>query len=138
MIQYPLLTSMNSVRLIHGAGPLVTDETITKKAQEWANKIAASDKEGIDTDSPYGALICSRVGGRGRGNEACQSWYTTIKHHNWCRPQASGNAGPFMNMIWNNTNRIGIGISKASDTKYYVVAYFSPKREGELKRNVRP
>ncbi|XP_048578329.1 uncharacterized protein LOC116609466 isoform X14 [Nematostella vectensis] len=140
MIQYPLLTSMNSVRLIHGAGPLVTDETITKKAQEWANKIAASDKEGIDTDSPYGALICSRVDpiqDLDLAKQCVGQWYKTAKDYDWAEPVVPGKAGSFVQLIWKSGRRVGIAKARSPSGKFYVVAYIDPpSSEQNMKDNV--
>ena len=129
---------MNVFRHLHAAGPLLVNDDIQKAAQFAATKFAASQNKNSATTTKYSSNFCIFAGVQSHLPQTCVvSWYSTIGSHQWCNPKTSGEALPFVNMIWKSSAQVGVGVAKGTGSRFYVVAYFMLK-DANVAGNVPP
>lgn len=61
------------------------------------------------------------------GITATQAWYDEIKFYNFNQPKFSAETGHFTQVIWKNSQQLGVGLAYTNDQRsVYVVAQYTP------------
>ena len=134
------LKKINEYRKLHKVAPLILDDYLTKRAFILSKK---SFKNFISDDFLY--KDGDDLGGNFEVSEEeldadklIEKWYNENKNYNFIEP-IELKCNNFTQMIWKNSNKIGIGYYFSQENKkYYYVALFYPAGNipGEYKSNV--
>ncbi|KAL7630209.1 UNVERIFIED_CONTAM: hypothetical protein RMT77_019648 [Armadillidium vulgare] len=124
------LKAHNYYRENHGVQPLRLSEELCEYAQEWANKIAGQDMMDHRMENDYGENIYMKWSRDPRykipGEEAVDSWYEESKDFTYGTEPLDLSAGHFTQMIWADSEELGVGVAKSKTGKIYVVANYDP------------
>ncbi|CAF1497352.1 unnamed protein product [Adineta ricciae] len=142
--QNATLAHHNYLRARHCAPPLQLDNKLNTIAQDYADYLARTNKF-QHSNNGYGenlymsssSVPITTVDGR----QATQSWYDEIQYYNFNRPGFSSKTGHFTQVVWESSDRLGVGIGFSSDDrKVYVVTNYNPpgNYQGQFGENVSP
>nr|XP_015222030.1 PREDICTED: uncharacterized protein LOC102697771 [Lepisosteus oculatus] len=142
--QNEALEAHNARRRLHAAPPLRLDPALCRQAQEWADRLL-SLRVLQHSDTGLGENIWHKWSSNraeASGEEAVESWYGEIKDYDFSRPGFSTNTGHFTQVVWRDSQELGI--AKATDGKgmAFVVARYQPAgnitNAGYFEKNVLP
>lgn len=125
------LDAHNKYRTKHKVSPLTWSDEIAKEAQAWAEKLARARKLQHATQKErkgYGENI-AMFSGRFEiaADEATNMWYSEVKDYRFDKPGFQGNTGHFTQVVWKESNELGMGRAQTADGKLtYVVARYNP------------
>lgn len=134
------LEAHNFYRKRHHAPPLTLNKDLCKIAQNYAQKLLATNTFDHSTNKYNGKSIGENLfyckGKEATGEMATTDWYNEIKMHNF-RKEFQSATGHFTQVIWKGTEEVGFGIANKGNT-YYVVANYFPAGNvmGEFATNV--
>jgi len=119
------LKAHNDFRAKHGARPLTWDNTLSQKAQSWANRCVFKHSGG--TLGPYGENLAAGTGSKYDIFAAIKSWTDESKNYNPRNPQPSH----FTQVVWKSSTHLGCAMAectgifdpKFGKAKYYVCEY---------------
>lgn len=137
-----LLEGHNKCRGKHGVKPLQLDKKLCEYSQKWADKLARLDVLEHSGSHQYGEnLYCawnSDPSWRLKGEVAVDSWYSEVTQHKYGRKARNPETGHFTQVIWKNSEDLGIGLAKSKSGKMIVVCNYSPAGNfiGQYKENV--
>jgi len=141
-----VIRSHNELRAVHQAPPLILDKVLTKYAQEWADRLAATGQF-VHSGGPYGENLAyygssSSIDGVVAGLDAVTDWGRESTGYRYGSGFSSA-TGHFTQMVWVGTSRLGCGMARgrrsSMNTVYIVCNYDPPGNfEGEFRRNVLP
>lgn len=123
----------NKVRNDVGTPPIEWSVELAKYAQAWADELVKRDcafEHRPDTGpwaGNYGENIFWGSGGYTLLS-ASESWYSEIKLYKH-EPISSTNfkgVGHYTQMVWRNTNKVGIGIGTCQNGEVLIVANYDP------------
>ena len=123
-----MLNSHSYFRKRHGVPVLKLNEELNKMAQAFAKSLSSSGQsfsKDIYNEEPLGinVLISDKDL---KPEKICNEWYNESKKYDYTNYyKFQKGTGHFTQMIWKNTEEIGIGFEK-NDDKMYVVAYYYP------------
>lgn len=124
----------NKVRNDVGILPLVWSEELSRYAQKWADYLAHNNCRlehrsslGREDGKNYGENLAMSSGNYS-AKEASKAWYNEIKDFrnvvlnssNWSE------TGHYSQMVWRNTNEIGMGSAKCRNGSTIIVANYNP------------
>jgi pathogenesis-related protein 1 len=126
----------NKVRNDVSNPPLEWDFNLAQYAQDWADSLAATNGENIVHRETVGKNY-KNAGENifwGSGKEftfldASEAWYSEIEIYTYEEISAQNYhaTGHYTQMIWKDTKKIGMGISKSKNGRTIIVAnYFPP------------
>uniref|UniRef100_A0A914QNL7 SCP domain-containing protein n=1 Tax=Panagrolaimus davidi TaxID=227884 RepID=A0A914QNL7_9BILA len=131
--------AINEYRKLHGVPPLTLDQKITNDAQAWADHLAKTGQFEHSKNRNYGENLAA---GYPLSNvNPATRWYSEVSQVDFSNVDRSIGCFHFTQIIWKSSKKIGIGISKSSNTgMYYVVANFDPPGNmmGNFAQNVPP
>uniref|UniRef100_A0A914RBW5 SCP domain-containing protein n=1 Tax=Panagrolaimus davidi TaxID=227884 RepID=A0A914RBW5_9BILA len=131
--------AINDYRKLHGVPPLTLDKKITKDAQAWAEHLAKNGQLEHSKNNNYGENVAA---GYPLSNlNAANLWYSEISKADFSNLERSIGCFHFTQIIWKESKKFGIGISKSTKTQmYFVVANFDPPGNmmGKFSENVPP
>ncbi|XP_068677293.1 Golgi-associated plant pathogenesis-related protein 1-like isoform X2 [Montipora capricornis] len=146
------LGAHNAKRILHGAGPLSWNETLAKKARDWAIHLANEDKM---EHAPWSVrkagenlyYEATSSGNHSTCKDALEAWYSEVSIYPFEHPPNSlsdvtgGQIGHFTQVVWKSTKKLGVGIASIKRgfwTKTYVVARYTPPGNyyGQFKEQV--
>ncbi|UJR08502.1 hypothetical protein I4U23_012768 [Adineta vaga] len=146
-----LLQTHNYYRALHTAPPLVVSQRLNLIAQKYAEHLAATlkfehsgNKLG---DESIGENLFMQWISEGKvpvsGREAAKNWYNEIQLYNFKYPKYSEATGHFTQMVWQSTQKMGVGVALSNDGRevYIVTNYYPPGNiinQGYFERNVLP
>ncbi|EFX85315.1 hypothetical protein DAPPUDRAFT_442793 [Daphnia pulex] len=139
------LEAHNRCRKIHGVPPLVIDPQVNSEAHKWALHCAfAEEEEGDDGwklnhGNAYAeTLHLSRA--FTSGTEIVDEFYQEEKQYRYDSKEYNPLTARFINMIWKESTKMGIGRAEAPSGNIYVVVNYSPgtKTQEKFKFNVFP
>lgn len=148
------LAKHNEYRAKHKVKPLTRSSQLDANAQAWAEHIAAKGqfmhstpgtKPGRDKNSGENihASWSSKPHKWPKAEEAVETWYAEIKDYNPDdSEQEMGNKfakiGHFTQVVWEKSEKVGVGMAKTADGWCYVVAQYEPAGNliGSFKQNV--
>ncbi|XP_063240497.1 uncharacterized protein LOC134541189 isoform X2 [Bacillus rossius redtenbacheri] len=132
----------NEYRRKHGVPDLKMNTSMCGYAAEWARTLAREDRFGHRTDSKYGEnIFCSwssDPSAKVTAKDACDSWYSEIKDHQFGAEPRSLKSGHFTQMIWKGSEELGMGMAKGKNGRTLVVANYNPRGNmiGQFAANV--
>lgn len=124
------LDKHNELRALHGCPPLVHNQELSDFAQAYADKIAGENNM-AHSDCQWGS---KRVGENlawcsgmpMTGTSMTQMWYDEIKDYDFSNGTFTMETGHFTQVVWKETQEIGIGLAQSSDGGWYGVANYYP------------
>jgi hypothetical protein len=174
----------NRARALHGAPPLVWSDECFELAKAQASQCALSDlathghldgRSGRHGQNicvlPAAASAAARAGlsdGNGESGdegdelvkvaqEAVETWYEEVEDYQWEEPGFAGNTGHFSQLVWGDTEAVGMAVvvtpaqgseraaaasANGQADRRYIVANYYPAGNvyvpGEFERNVLP
>lgn len=138
------LAAHNEHRAKHGVPPLKLNKQICKISQRWADTLASRGKITHSQNREYGenifSVITSDPNYTVNGKDPVNSWYEEIKVHTFGVEPNSLQSGHFTQVIWKESQELGVAFAKGRDGKFVVVANYSPPGNviGSFARNVPP
>ena len=116
----------NKCRAEVGVGPLVWDDQLSRLAQDWANRLAATCELEHRKNNSYGENCAMNY--EGTLTSGAVQWYeekslfrnVTLNESNWSP------AGHYSQMIWRNTKKVGAGKARCRDGGWVIVANYDP------------
>jgi len=142
--QQETLQHHNQLRARHCAPALQLDTELSKKAQAYAEKLAAQNKF-EHSNNGYGENLYMMSSSAPltnlQGSKATQPWYDEIKDYRFNNPGFSMATGHFTQVVWKGSQKLGVGIGFANnDRKVIVVANYYPPGNylGQFPQHVAP
>lgn len=124
----------NQYRLLHNVQPLKWSEQLANKAQEWADFLNLSNSftDGMLTDANNNTLgqnigATFTLGHQDLSKNAKDTvdiWYSEKINYNYEYPELNTAAEHFSQMVWNNTQYVGFGISNTGPRTIIVADYY--------------
>ncbi|XP_031370965.1 uncharacterized protein LOC102674858 [Apis dorsata] len=136
----------NKYRAIHNSPPLKIDDELNELAQEWAERLARKGILQYKSDPKYGENIYispwRNLPYDIKPKDPLESWYREGDYYKYGDDDAKGLNGVcnFTQLVWKNTQLIGLGISIAINGAFYFVCFYYPCGNivGQFKENVLP
>lgn len=141
-----VLDTHNKYRSSHKVGTLKSNGELNKLAQEWADHLTTagglSHSKNTYEGKRIGENVASRWGSIGAdytGREVVDQWYAEEKKYDYERDYQS-EAGHFSQVVWKNTEEMGVGKAFGEDGRVYVVVNYYPAGNilRHFKENVLP
>jgi len=131
----------NELRKMHGASNLRRNAELQKKAQKWAEHLVKIRKLQHSTGNDTGENIAYKYSSDLRafkGREMVDMWYNEIKDYNFNKPGFSSSTGHFTQVVWKDTDEIGVGVAYDGNGTCFCVANYKPPGnfQGEFEQNV--
>lgn len=128
-----LLLCMNQVNLyraIHSVANVTYSSRLAEMAQTWATHMASNDIF-MHASSKYGENLAMMGSNVSPSPSLCKTavdrWYAESKVYDYSNPAFTSNAGHFTQLIWNDTQNIGIGIATSPKTgMMYIAMWYDP------------
>ncbi|CAF2083199.1 unnamed protein product [Rotaria magnacalcarata] len=125
--QQEALEAHNEFRARHGVPPMVLDEDISRKAQAYADYLAANNLFHHSGDrGGLGENLYTKSSSQPLKNEslcklATESWYDEIKEYDFDNPGSTSGTGHFTQVIWKESTNLGVGVGFGNNGKRVVV-----------------
>ncbi|XP_059049161.1 uncharacterized protein LOC131844322 isoform X3 [Achroia grisella] len=138
------LKAHNDYRRNHGVAPLKLNKKLCKYADEWAKVLVKKGKMEHRDQDDYGENIfyawSSNPNFEITGKDPVEKWYSEIKDHKFGKEPTNLGTGHFTQVIWEDTQELGVGMARSKDGHIYVVGnYFPPGNVvGSFAQKVRP
>jgi hypothetical protein len=132
------LFSHNRVREEHCAPPLVWSAEVARRAQRWADSLAANGCP-LKHSGGYGEnLVRGTVGVDEDPEKIVDLWYREVNAYDFTQGDFSPDTGHFTQVVWNGSRRLGCATSTCRGTRIWVCHYDPPGNYiGEFATNVR-
>ncbi|XP_063727912.1 Golgi-associated plant pathogenesis-related protein 1-like [Symsagittifera roscoffensis] len=134
-----MIEEHNRCRKRHGSPPLKHSLTCEREAQEWAEKLGQTGyKEHNTQQKDFGESIYKAtkpVSPR----EIVDAWYAQNTTYNYEEPNFSHRTGYFTQLVWRESEFVGVGRSQTKHGTFVVVNYDPPGNilyEGQFEYNV--
>ncbi|XP_029294651.1 Golgi-associated plant pathogenesis-related protein 1-like [Cottoperca gobio] len=124
--QQEFLKAHNTYRTKHSAPLMTLNSEMSASAQKWADHLATSTMKhsgSQDGENIYNMWSSSTINLTGK--EAVDSWYSEIKEYNWSTPGYNSKTGHFTQVVWKNSNELGVGMA-TDGNKVFVVGQYRP------------
>jgi uncharacterized protein YkwD len=134
----------NKYRQLHGAAKLQHDPQLSLYSQIYAEKLAELDNlkhsDCLMGDKQIGENIAMQNGAMLSAKQATDLWYNEIQDYNFDNPGFNMSTGHFTQVVWKDTEYMGIGYAKSNNGTFYVVANYYPPGNvmGYFDQNVYP
>lgn len=141
-----VLETHNKYRNSHKVGTLKSNSELNKLAQDWADHLTTagglSHSKNTYEGKRIGENVASRWGSIGAdytGREVVDQWYAEENKYNYEKDYQS-EAGHFSQVVWKNTEEMGVGKAFGEDGRVYVVVNYYPAGNilRHFKENVLP
>lgn len=138
------LNAHNIYRSRHGVPALKLDKKLCKFSAEWAKNLADRNVLEHRKNSPYGeniyCMYSSDPNFTINGYAPVDTWYEEITLHPFGKEPSNLKSGHFTQVVWKNSEYLGVGVAKNRHNKVYVVANYSPAGNfvGDYVQNVPP
>ncbi|PSN32010.1 hypothetical protein C0J52_18086 [Blattella germanica] len=138
------LKAHNEYRAKHGVNPLKLNQQISKYSEEWAKKLASLGRLEQHKDRKYGentfSIASTDPNFTINGRVPVDNWYKGVEHHIFGSEPSSLTSGNFSQIVWKDSEEIGVGIAKNKKGQIFVVANYSPPGNivGKFAENVPP
>lgn len=139
-----ILKHHNEYRRRHNVPELVLDTILNGVAQSWASNLGKSDKFGHNPSTKYGENVYCMWSSDRNANpnpkDVCRSWYDEIRDFSFGTEARGRTAttGHFTQIVWRNSKKLGVGLSKTRTGKVVVVCNYDPSGNiaGQYNANV--
>ncbi|KAE9556607.1 hypothetical protein FO519_000013 [Halicephalobus sp. NKZ332] len=137
-IKEEILNKINFIRAKYQAEPLQFDQTLNIEAQQYAGQLAKDGMLKYGQSDKYGENLaaCRQI----KGFDVVDLWVKEASRYNFDDPE-NYKCLQFTQLVWKNSEKIGIGIEKSEKTKFhYIAVYFHPRGNimGCFKNNISP
>ncbi|CAF1385927.1 unnamed protein product [Adineta ricciae] len=128
------LDKHNEYRSKHCVPALQLDDELNNIAQQYAEKLAATDTFEHSGATFHGEWMGENIYTAWSsesvlntpGDKAVTKWYNEISDYDWNNPTSSSGTGHFTQVVWKASTRLGIGRAVSASNKIYVVANYFP------------
>lgn len=120
------LEELNRLRNDHQVAPLKKSKDLQKAAQKWADHLAKQDKPENGGEQDQGECLFSYSGPNFDLNSALKVWYNGKENYDFNNPGFKPGSGNFTQLVWADSQEMGVAASEAKSGKIYVVARFKP------------
>ncbi|KAM6986798.1 GLI pathogenesis-related 2 [Aplochiton taeniatus] len=133
----------NKYRRTHGAPPLTLSRDLCSSAQKWADHLLSlrSLKHSSTNHGENLYYSYSSAPKKLNGIDAVDSWYSEIKAYRFDRPGFSSGTGHFTQVVWKDSQQLGLGLATDGQT-VFVVGQYHPAgnmcNAGYFQNNVLP
>lgn len=121
------LDNNNHMRSKVGVPPLEWSPVLSAAAQQWAEHLA---KKGTMMHSNSGGMGENLFYGYGKDftpNDAIEAWYSEKKQYTYGKFRNGGPVvGHYTQLVWRNTEKVGMGMARSRDGKIFIVANYYP------------
>ncbi|KAH8282438.1 hypothetical protein KR054_007741, partial [Drosophila jambulina] len=138
-IKRAVLRETNKYRKLHRASPLKMSKKISSYAQSWAEQLAYNDRLETRPFPIYGEnIMCTRKPIFSI-EHMMKLWYQEKYHYDYMDPCFSPYTGHFTQMVWRNTEYLGVGVA-SNDCCIWIVCNYDPpgNTRGHFQENVLP
>ena len=116
----------NEARAAVGVAPLQWSPEIAGYAQQWADELAAHGCTLTHRpDRPYGENLYYSQPGK-NAQAAVAMWTAEQAHYDHENNTCDGICGHFTQVVWQNTTKVGCGVSSCGTKRVYVCNYDPP------------
>ncbi|XP_046845946.1 scoloptoxin SSD552-like [Xenia sp. Carnegie-2017] len=119
----------NFLRVVHNSPPIKWDHNLEEKSKAWAGQLTILQTLEHPPAGKYGSNIYST----GTINdidllclEAVAVWYKEISDYDFSNPTYSKETGHFTQMIWRDSEKLGMGEEGQTGQNFYAVAEYDP------------
>lgn len=128
----------NRVREEHCAPPLVWSAEVARRAQQWADSLAANGCGFEHSHGSYGEnLALGTAGVDDDPEKIVDLWYRGFTAYDFAGGGFSLRTGHFTQVVWNGTRRLGCGTSTCKGKRIWVCNYDPPGNyRGQYASNV--
>ncbi|KAI8129994.1 Golgi-associated plant pathogenesis-related protein 1 [Lucilia cuprina] len=120
------LDSHNNFRAIHGAPAMSINKNLSVFASDWAQHLATHNKIMNRTNNRYGENLFYANDQVLEGHEPVEFWYSGIDDYNYQNPGYIAASASFTQVVWKNSQELGVGVAKVGRSTY-VVCNYNPK-----------
>ncbi|RDD40428.1 Golgi-associated plant pathogenesis-related protein 1 [Trichoplax sp. H2] len=129
--QSEMLIVHNEMRERHRSSALKWSDSCATSAQEWADQLARMGKLQHKTEGDMGqnlAYMKTSLGNQGdiKAEEIANMWYNEVKDYNYKKAEFQPSTGHFTQLVWAETEFVGVGIASTADGRVFIVANYSP------------
>ncbi|WP_198166965.1 CAP family protein [Microbispora sp. ATCC PTA-5024] len=123
-----MLAEHNAYRARHGSPPLSLDPALTAFAADWARTIAAAGtlKHSTAPQLGYGENLYWGAPAQPTPAAIVKAWYDRIASYDWSKPGYDRTSGPFTQVVWKSSTRLGVGLARSAHGGWYAVAVYAP------------
>lgn len=142
------LDAHNALRALHGAPPLVWDDTCAQHAllavQECVNQGALMHNNCSEYNEGQNLYTASSTGDNSANSKtAVQSWYSELDSYDFGNPGFGMDTGHFTQLVWKGTTKVGMAKVVTEDGGWntcYIAANYSAagNMTGDFEANVLP
>lgn len=127
------------MRADHGAPPLKWSAKLASDSEKWAKELL-KDRKLQHSSGEYGENLAFASGYELTGAGATQMWYDEVKDYNFKNPGNFGGTGHFTQVVWFESQQMGVAKAGEGNGAQYVVARYSPAGNvrGHYPDNVKP
>lgn len=138
------LEAHNEKRALHKAPPLRLSKKLCKYSDEWARQLASRGEMIHRSESEYGENLfliwSSGTQCKLSGSEPVEHWYSEISSHVFHKEPTSLKTGHFSQVVWMESEELGVGMATSKTGQIYVVCNYNPPGNfiGAFAENVPP
>lgn len=121
-----MLAAHNALRARLKLPPLVWSDRLSKYAQEWADRLAVSNRLFHRTNATYGENLFLIHGAQASPADAFDAWASEARYYDYQSNSCQGRCGHYTQLIWRDTKRVGCGNASKGGTEVWVCNYDPP------------
>lgn len=121
-----LLRAHNMYRARHFSPALQWSSGAAEAARRWAQHLACAGRLEHSSDEGMGQNLACKFGGKARGQETADLWYSELQWYVFKNPGYSACTAHFTQMVWAGTTHMGCGRAIKDGTTYIVANYLPP------------
>jgi len=134
-----IIGHVNYLRARHQAPAVQMDETLSQGARNWSRHLASVHQLQHSHNGHYGENLAYFGGHQADLTtlvlQSIDNWYNerTRYHGQGYSPQT----GHFTQLVWSNTNRVGVGVARSGHNVYVTMRFVPPGNvQGRFGQNV--
>ena len=121
-----ILAAHNTLRARFKVPPLVWSNELAQYAQEWANRLVATERLAHRPNPVYGENIFLVHGADVTPSAVVAAWASEARNYNYQSNSCQGRCGHYTQLIWRDTKKVGCGAAVKDDTQVWVCNYDPP------------
>ncbi|XP_022099176.1 uncharacterized protein LOC110983865 isoform X2 [Acanthaster planci] len=127
--QKEALSAHNKYRAKHGVPALKLSDDLCAHAQKWANHMASTNLFQHSKARGFGENIAMNFNSMTTeftGQQVTDQWYSEIKDYNFSNTGFQSGTGHFTQVVWKDSEEMGIGKAIGSKGQVFVVGNYRP------------
>lgn len=120
-----VLNAHNAIRNKVGVPPLAWSDKLAGVAQQWANKLVATNAFQHSTDDRFGENLY-RISGPGAAStpsDVINAWGAESVYYQYKNNSCSGLCGHYTQIVWKDTKEVGCGVARDPEHEVWVCNY---------------